>query len=429
MTDRFAAQLRQHLLETADERPADGQLASVIDGVAATRQRHPLSARLTWNPDRIGPFPSTALRYGLIAVALALATVGGAILAGGASGPSTVFEGTWITIDPDDGSGMTLVVGPGQAPEVYFEDGYASGGACVNDAVKRFTARGTGEISGDRLVVTYPDGGGCGLAKVEVSGRYHHVAGSDLLVDKDGLAWSRALDDRPTTDAPATKTPDDPATNTQLPATDAPGATSPIETPDSGPTLTPAPPTDVAVEPGPKCFDIPAGETYRNDVEGLSLTVTIPETAAYRWQGNRDWFGVEDYCFAGGPVVVTATAVELVLDSCGHAGGRPPSTALAIEWLTDNDDYATSEPTATTIDGYAATRFEVAVGSTACPEPYELWIGSDVVPGSSSFVIYIVDVDANGVPLGIAIRNRDGAAPAAQVAEAEAIVATMEIDG
>ena len=32
---------------------------------------------------------------------------------------------------------MSLVVGPGMAPAVYFEDGYASGDACVNDTVKR----------------------------------------------------------------------------------------------------------------------------------------------------------------------------------------------------------------------------------------------------------------------------------------------------
>src|SRR4029078_9860921 len=151
-------------------RPADGQLARVIDGVAATQQRRSATARLTWNPGRISPLPSAVLRYGLAALALARGAVVGAGVAGGPSQPNTVFEGTWITIDPVDGSGMTLVVGPGPTPAVYFEDGYASGLACINDPVKRFMARGTGDISGNRIVATFPDGGSCGLKTAEIGG-------------------------------------------------------------------------------------------------------------------------------------------------------------------------------------------------------------------------------------------------------------------
>jgi hypothetical protein len=204
MNDQTAAQLRRHLLETADARPADGQLARVIHGVAATTQRHPVTARLMWNPGRIGPIPRVAFNSGLIAVALALATMTGAGLGGGSRGPSTVFEGTWITIDPGDRSGMTLVVGPGQTPAVYFEDGYATGFACRNDAVKRFTARGTGGISGNLFVASFPDGGGCGLMTVPVRGRYGFDADRDTLTDQDGLVWTRALVDRP---APVTPAP------------------------------------------------------------------------------------------------------------------------------------------------------------------------------------------------------------------------------
>lgn len=232
MTDRFSAQLRQHLLDNANERPADGQLAAVIDAVEATKQRHPLAARLAWSPGRIGPFPSAALRYGLIALALALATVAGAILAGGGGrSPSTVFEGSWITIDPTDRSGMSLVVGPGMAPAVYFEDGYASGDACVNDTVKRFTARGTGTIEGNRLVVAYPDGGGCGLMAVKVGGRFDYLPGSDSLVDQDDLAWTRPLGEaRPTRDPVA-------------------------------PTASPLPTTS----------PLPVGETFTSTVHGISI--------------------------------------------------------------------------------------------------------------------------------------------------------------
>ncbi len=240
MNDRFAAQVRQHLLETAVERPSDGQLARVIDGVAATRQRHPATARLTWNPGWIGPIPSSAIRFGLIAAALALATVAGGIMAGGAQQPSSVFEGTWITIDPADGSGMTLVVGPGQTPAVYFEDGYASGLACVNDAVKRFTARGTGQISGNRLVATFPEGGGCGLKKTGVRGVYDYDQRGDTLSDQDGVVWTQALGEQPVSQAPETPMP------TTSPEVPAPSATS---------------------RPSPE----PGAVTYTSAVHGLSI--------------------------------------------------------------------------------------------------------------------------------------------------------------
>ncbi len=223
MNDKFAADLRRHLVQTANERPGHGQQAAILRAVAGAKQRHPLVARLTWLPGRIGPLPSAPLRFGLIAAALVVAAMGGAILAGGARPlPSTVFEGTWISIDPSDGSGQTLVVGAGNMPDIYFEDGYASGEACVNDTVKRFTARGTGTISGDHLDTSFPDGGGCGLVTVEVPGSYDYRSGTDTLLDQDGVTWDRALgDDQTPTQAPAT---DAPATD----ASQSAGPTSPL---------------------------------------------------------------------------------------------------------------------------------------------------------------------------------------------------------
>lgn len=193
MYDRFSAQLRQHLLEAADERPADGQLATVVARIESTTQRHPLVARLTWVPGRIGPFPSAALRYGVIALALVGATVAAAILGGG-TGPSssTVFEGTWTSTDPGDGSTQTLAVGAGSTPTVHFEDHFATGDACRADTIKRFTADGTGAIAGNRLEVSFPDGGGCLLMKVEMHGVfYDYDPGTDTLLDHLGLMWAR----------------------------------------------------------------------------------------------------------------------------------------------------------------------------------------------------------------------------------------------
>jgi hypothetical protein len=89
---------------------------------------------------------------------------------------------------------MTLVVGPGQEPALYFEDGYASGIACVNDLVKRFTARGNGAITEDGLVATFPEGGGCGLRTVDVFEVFVHDQGDDTLIDQAGVVWVRALE-------------------------------------------------------------------------------------------------------------------------------------------------------------------------------------------------------------------------------------------
>ncbi|HTK45644.1 MAG TPA: hypothetical protein VL749_09865, partial [Patescibacteria group bacterium] len=191
MNDRFSVELRQHLLETANERPADGQLATIVADVATTPQRRPLIARLPDLRGRIGPFPA-AVRFGLIALALVLAAVVGAILAGGgATRPTTPFEGTWTTTDVPDGSTMNLYVGAGTSPSVRFEDLFATGDACIGDASKVFTADGAGEITGDRLVVSYPNGGGCGSVLVSIAGAYSYDRDTDTLRDQDGIVWTR----------------------------------------------------------------------------------------------------------------------------------------------------------------------------------------------------------------------------------------------
>jgi len=191
MTDRFSADLRRHLLATANERPADGQLAAIDELVAVTPQRRPLVTRLPWSHGRINPFPSVALRYGLIAIALIIALVAAALAAGFGPTRRTVFEGTWTSIDVPDGSTQTLIVGPGMDPAVHFEDAYASGAACVADAVKVFKADGVGEIFDDRLDASFPHGGGCGSMTVEIALRLVHDADTDSLRDQDGIRWSR----------------------------------------------------------------------------------------------------------------------------------------------------------------------------------------------------------------------------------------------
>jgi len=208
MNDRFSVELRQHLLETANERPADDQLATIVADVAATPQRRPMIARLPGLRGRIGTFPA-AVRFGLIALALVLAVVAGAILAGwGATRPSTPFEGTWTATDIPDGSTMNLYVGSGPTPAVRFEDLFATGAACIQDQSKVFTADGVGEISGNRLVVSYPNGGGCGSVKVPIDGTYLYDGDTRTLRDQDGIVWTRIPGgDRPVLTVPPRPSP------------------------------------------------------------------------------------------------------------------------------------------------------------------------------------------------------------------------------
>jgi hypothetical protein len=207
MNDRFAAQLRQHLLDTANERPADGQVAAISQHVAVTPQRRQFVLRVPELPVWIGRFPA-GVRYGLIALALVLAALAGALLAGGgAPSRSTPFEGTWTTTDVADGSTMHLSVGGGSKPTVRFEDQLATGDACLTDTVKVFTAEGVGTITDNRLDVTYPNGGGCGADRVAIGGRYLHDPSTDTLVDRDGLVWTHAPSDRPAPTAPGRPSP------------------------------------------------------------------------------------------------------------------------------------------------------------------------------------------------------------------------------
>ena len=103
-----------------DDRPAEGQPDAVPEPLGTTPERQKVVARLRWAPGRAGSAPSTALRFGLGAVAVAAAILVSAIVVGSGTGRdrTTPFEGTWTALDPADGSTQTLVVGPGDPPSV-----------------------------------------------------------------------------------------------------------------------------------------------------------------------------------------------------------------------------------------------------------------------------------------------------------------------
>jgi hypothetical protein len=409
MNDRFSAQLRQHLLQTADERAADGQLAAVVERVAVTGQRLPLVARWTGFPGRIGPFPSAALRYGLVALALVGAAMAVAILSGGTARPaSTVFEGTWTSIDRADHSTQTLVVGVGTSPAVHFEDDFATGAACVADAVKRFTADGTGAISGNRLDTSYPGGGGCGLRKVAIPvGHLNYQAASDTLLDQDGLTWTRVGGgNEPPTSRPATEPP-----ATEPPATRTP---SPVGTPDR----TPEGSTGSSA-----CIDLAQGGTYTAPAGPMSLTATIPDSPVTPWQGEPDAFYLSGGCGAIAPITVAAsTATSVLATSCVPDSLAIASFADAVGRLDTPRGVDISDRVDLTIGGHPAARYDISNLST-CPEGFGLWNGTTLGRGETGSV-FVIDVD--GVLLAIEL-NRDGTQTPAELEEAWAIVASLQI--
>jgi len=515
MNDRFSVQLRQHLLETANERPADGQLATIVADVAATPQRRPLIARLPELRGRISSFPA-AVRYGLIALALVLAAVAGAILAGGgASRPSTPFEGTWTTTDVPDGSTMNLYVGAGTTPTVRFEDLFATGDACIADESKVFTADGTGEITGNRLVASYPKGGGCGSVLVSIAGVYLYDPKTNSLTDQDGLIWIRI----PGGDGPVPTVPPEPSPSLS-PSPDAgfegrwtatdPGDQSTLTLvvgegaapvvqfqddvstggacvadqvkvfradgvgeiagnrlmasyPDGGgcglmlvdiagrydydagtdtltdqdavvwtripegaepvPTLRPAPSRAPRATLAGGCVDLTQGGTYTASAGPVSVTAIVPATPVIPWYGSRAAFALAGSCEDGGsPMAFHAMGATSVNDgSCMPDRTEITSFADAIARLDEPRGSDISDRIDLTIDGHPAARYDVS-NLSSC-EGFGLWSGTILGAGETGS-IYVIDVD--GALLEIEL-NRDGSQTPAELEETYAIIASLQI--
>jgi hypothetical protein len=392
MNDRFSSELRQHLLGTANERPAEGQLASVVERVAETPQRVPLVARLTWYPGRFGSFPTTALRYGLI-LALIAAMVAAVILGGGSPRVGgTVFQGTWTARDPADGSTQTLVVDAGTAPRVHYVDDRSTGAACVADAVKVFTADGTGTVVGNRLSVEWLGGGGCGLRTVQMDpGSYTYDEPTDVLVDGLAVVWGRSKGD--------------------------------VAPPTRGPLTQPTPARPAPSSQAVACVHLANGSTYTAPVGPLSVTATIPQRPANTWQGMPDFFYLSVVCDAVQPVgIFASTATDAYSTSCMPDIPWTASFAESIARLDTPRGKDISARVDLTIDGHPAARYDIA-NLTTCPRGFGLWHGTSLGGGETGS-IYVIDVD--GVLLAIEL-NRDGSQTPAELAEARAIVESLQI--
>jgi hypothetical protein len=514
MNDRFSAQLRQHLLDAANERPADGQLASVMAGIAATPQRRPLAAKLPGFQGRIGPFPAV-VRYGLIAALLALAAVAGAILAGaGAKGLSTPFEGTWTAIDVPDGSTMNLIVGAGGHPSVRFEDLHATGDACVNDEVKVFTADGVGEITGSRLEATFPNGGGCGLETTSVAGTYDYDPATGTLTDQNGIVWSRVrggdnplptLVSEPSSSPSPTRgivfegrwTATDPADESTLTLVVGAGTAPVVQFqddlasgascvadavkifradgvgeisgnrlvatyPDGGgcglqlvaiagrydyeaatdtltdqdgvvwtrvpegaepaPTLRPAPTRMPGPTLGGGCVDLTEGGTYTASVGPLSFTAIVPGGPVVPWHGARDVFSLAGTCTDGSPMALFASTETSTFYSTCMPGTDVTTFAEAIARLDTPRGADISPRIDLSIDGHPAARWDI-VDLDTCPGGFGLWHMTSLGGGETGS-IYVIDVDGTLVEIEL---NRDGSQTPADLEEAYAIIAGLQI--
>ncbi len=374
MNDRFSAQLRQHLVDTADERPADGRLAAIVEGVAVTPQRHPLAARLPRFGGRADAFPSAAMRFALIAIALIIAIVGAALATGFGGSRSTMFEGTWTSVDPGDGSTQTLVVGAGTRPAVHFEDAFATGAACVADQVKVFTMAGVGTITDSLLEVTWPHGGGCGLTTVDVGpGFYTHDQESDTITDGDNLIWTR-VEGR---------------------------VVPPTSTPMPEPTPRPSPTAD------PDCIQFDAGGTYTSPAGSMSLTVSVPGTTGSPWHGHRDTFDLMKAACTDmmGTGFTLGAEVSLVYtDACSGTSVLVDSARAAIDAMSGAEGLEVVEETQGTLGGYPSTRLDITVSDApnACPDQ-QIPLTDDLSPFDAglTFRLYVIDVEGKTLALAL----------------------------
>jgi hypothetical protein len=399
MNDRFDAQLREHLLGTANARPAEGQLASLTQAVAATAQKHPLAARLTWFPGRVGGVPTRTLRYGLVALALIAATIfAAALYIGSQPARSTVFEGTWTSIDPGDGSTQLLVVAAGKAPAVRYIDERATGPACRQTPSKVYTAEGTGNVKADRqLFVDWPTGGGCGAPHDNIpmaTSSFRYDQATDTILDNDGLSWRRA----DSAEAPPTRAP-------------APTATSPAE-------ATPEPRT---------CSDLAGGTAYGVSVESRRITMVIPDAPILPWGGLNDTFRLLSPCRGGGaPITIRAVFVhQIPLDSCHDTIGDPATSwddviARFEAQLGHTTQRLPGAPTS--INGYRVRAYQVAEVPN-CPDGLALWDGTIMFGGEA--MAYLVDLD--GATLGVEVEYSTPLTEAEQ-AEVASIVASLRVD-
>ena len=157
MNDRFAAQLRRHLLESADERPADGQLEAALRLTASEPQYRPWAARLRMRPELECPHRVAASVWPRCGGVAARDIGRRYLVCGLASRRGNGLQGRWTSTDAADDSIQTLIVAAGSSPSVHFEDHFSINCERRGEPSTQYVADGAGEIDGGRLTVKLPE--------------------------------------------------------------------------------------------------------------------------------------------------------------------------------------------------------------------------------------------------------------------------------
>jgi hypothetical protein len=137
----------------------------------------------------------------------------------------------------------------------------------------------------------------------------------------------------------------------------------------------------------------------------------------------RDVFELSAACARFAPITFHALIGTTVLaTSCMPESLEITSFADAVATLDTPTGDDISDRVDLTIGGHPAARYDI-VNLSTCPEGFGLWHGSTLGAGETGS-LYVIDID--GVLLAIEL-NRDGFETPAELEEAWAIIASLQI--
>ncbi|HUG30530.1 MAG TPA: hypothetical protein VMQ65_08480 [Candidatus Limnocylindria bacterium] len=187
------------------------------------------------------------------------------------------------------------------------------------------------------------------------------------------------------------------------------------------------------------CDYFPAGGAYGVTLGTIRATATVPNG----WHGIRNFFKLSNsVCVDNGSVRLEISLVdEVYVDACDWQGARvDASTAAAVvHALTVQESQSWNGTSDTTLGGYPAKRFEISVpadfDTSACDEggPIYLWPdagagGFHRVPMASGQKATVYVVDVGGSAIGVATVPWTEDATPAEIAELDAVVASLRFE-
>lgn len=187
------------------------------------------------------------------------------------------------------------------------------------------------------------------------------------------------------------------------------------------------------------CVDLyAAGGTYRATVGTISVSAMVPAG----WTGARGTFGLQNGpCFLGGYLGLEVKVVRGVYaDACAWQSTAVEATtpAAVTAALAAQKGPETTRPTDTTVGGYPASRLELAIPAgfdlEACDDD-ALGLAHDgsadgafarTLGQGEGMIFYVVDVD--GLAVGVSACCSLQETTPAQIAELDAIVASLQVE-